>query len=164
MATRDSACILARLALEQLPAEGGTLPEAIVTHLAGCPHCQGQLKITLPRRALTLILVADQRAAGPARGSDEAEEFILFDHSAGDPPRRLTIIVRERTAESWEMQVSTDPPATGILLLTIGIKTFAAPFGEDGIAHIRRIPMATLTDPEDTDLELAILPLLGERG
>lgn len=115
------------------------------------------LRLVLPRRVIAMILPNPQLAASPTRGS-ESSSFVLFDHSAGDPPRQITIVVRELAEGNWEMRVTAAPPVAGILLVTIGIKSFSATFNDEGQAHIAAIPAAALTAAEEPDLEIAILP------
>lgn len=115
------------------------------------------IKIVLPRRIVAMLLPSPQPVASPARGS-ESSSFVLFDHSAGDPPRQITIVVRELATGSWEMRVTAAPPVAGILLVTIGVKSFSAHFDEEGSAYIATIPAEALISTEEPDLEIAILP------
>lgn len=108
-------------------------------------------RILLTRRALSAALPL----AGALRSSS-SESFVVFDHSDGEPPRQLTVVVREQGAERWQMQVSVSPPVEAVLLVSIGAKSFAARFG-GGVARIDDIPAYYVTDVDAPDMEIALL-------
>lgn len=142
-----------RLALQGILSNtaAGKLPETLIRELA-------TTRIVLSRLALTLAI---PRLYGPGaivRG--EAENiFVLFDGTEGDPPRQLTVVVREASETMWEMQVTAAPPVEGVFLMTIGVQNFAGRFRDDGSATIPHIPVEVLNDPDAPSVELAILPI-----
>ncbi|NTU79741.1 MAG: hypothetical protein HGA45_10125 [Chloroflexales bacterium] len=145
--------------------EPGMLPQGLASHVWACASCRDRLTINLPvtrvvlsRRALALALPLGPEAAATMRGESESV-FVLFDGTEGDPPRQLTVVVREASATTWEMRVTAAPPVTGVFLMTIGVQNFAGRFRDDGSATISRIPAGVLTDPDAPSLEIAILPI-----
>ncbi|GAB4446729.1 MAG: hypothetical protein OHK0015_50310 [Chloroflexi bacterium OHK40] len=112
------------------------------------------IHIVLTRRALQLALPATEVARG---GSEDV--YVLFDGTEGDPPRRLTIVVTEDSERSsWDMQVTTAPPVSGRLLVTVGVQSFSGRFDGSGAVAITGIPSVLLADEDGPPFELAILP------
>lgn len=143
--------------LVDLAADGVLPPLKLPVHTQARKLVGSLIKIVLRRQVLSMLLPVQRLTASPARGSDSSS-FLLFDHSAGDPPRQFTIVVEETSTDTWEMHVTAVPPVTGLLLMTIGIKTFTSRFHEDGTARITDLPADVLLS-EEADLEIAIMPL-----
>lgn len=129
----------------------GRLPQALIRQLA-------ITRIVLSRHTLNLSIPHTRGPAAAVRGEGE-NTFVLFDGTEGDPPRQLTVVVREAGETSWEMQVTAAPPVVGVFLMTIGVQNFAGRFRNDGSATIPHIPADVLNDPDAPSVELAILPI-----
>jgi hypothetical protein len=97
--------------------------------------------------------------AGTQRGDDASEEFVVYDATDGNPPRQVTIVVSPLEQGDWRLQASADPAPQGVLLVSVGLKSFASRFDESGIARIERIPSQVIMDAEDLDVNIAILPI-----
>lgn len=145
---------------------GGLASTPSRTYPSRCPVCSQRLLpsgpptpwLTLSRQSVGMAISPLARSGEPLRG-DHDNTFVLFDDSEGDPPRQLTIVVREASSSMWEMRITADPPVAGAVLITVGVQNFGGRFTEDGTAAIRNIPAQVLTDSDAPDLEIALLPL-----
>ncbi len=85
--------------------------------------------------------------------------FVVFEHTPGGPQRKLTLVLHPEAETTWKMQVTSEPPASGALLVTFGVHNFGGRFAYDGTTLIRKIPAALLADEDGPELNIAIVPL-----
>lgn len=135
----------------------GDLP-SLAAFEAPHPQAPARRRILLTRPMLAAAIPNRSAAWAAYRGSQQ-HSFVIFDASDGDPPRQVTIIVREEDDERWSLELTTTPPLRGMLLLTAGIKSFTSAFTPVGVATITNIPADLVARPDSPDLELALLPL-----
>lgn len=151
----DIACDEAAAAVAAaMRAEPSASIVAALAHLSGCPRCRVERlmqRIQLTRRALRVALPSPATTR-----SDSAQSFVVFDHSAGEPPRRVLVSLREQGLGTWEMQVVASPPADAVVLVSIGTKSFAARLA-GGTARINGIPERYVTDIDAPDIEMALV-------
>jgi hypothetical protein len=114
-------------------------------------------RILLTRTMLAAAIPARSPAWGAYRGNQQ-HSFVVFDASDGDPPRQVTIIMREEDPERWSLELTTVPPLRGTVLFTAGVRSFTSPFTSGGVATISAIPAELVLAPHAPDLELALFP------
>jgi hypothetical protein len=113
-------------------------------------------QLTVSQRALRLAV----QPGRTLRSSDEEpEEFVVYDASSGEPPRQVIVTVRPLEAGDWELQVRSDPAASGALLVSVGVKSYASRFDSAGAALIKRITAEVIVEAAEQDVNIAIIPL-----
>jgi hypothetical protein len=112
------------------------------------------IHVVLTRRALQMAL--PPRYTGTTRGGS-SDSHMLYSNTLANA-RQITIVVREQASNTWSLQVTIDPPLSGVLLLTTGDERFAEPFLPMGSAIINKLPARLFIDPQAPALEISIVP------
>lgn len=115
-------------------------------------------RIIIDRAVLALALPPPRLALAPTRGVG-GDGFVLFEDGENFSQAHFTVMVRDSGDGTWQMEVTTSPPLTGLLRLSAGETRFTVPFLPDGRATISAIPFSLLADREAPDLELIVLPV-----
>jgi hypothetical protein len=113
--------------------------------------------LQLSRTMLVAALPVRSSALAITRGASD-DGFVLYEDGDDDADEtQLTIAVREQDDGRWQITVTVLPPPAGVLVLASGSARFTAPFDENGIAIIRDVDAAILSDLEAPPLEIMVI-------
>jgi hypothetical protein len=131
---------------------GAALPEP--GQASRTPEPAGQ-PIRLRRHMLRVAFPQHNTAYRTMRGST-ADKMVIYDE-VDDQGHAITVVVRERPDQGYQIVVKVVPAPQGRLVVTCGPLVLEAPFLADGTATLARVSSPVLVSPDAPDILVRIV-------